>query len=146
MTKPITATTTTPTTTTTYDDAAPRDGEQLGALIFDVRADHLARSGGLWVYPASYSDLRLCQLRAAHLTDTYSTAQHGVVDFFCVYIGATFFIGDGPSPATRSGEGWYPATTIESTPALRRIIRRALARATALRPQRGDAAESEAQP
>jgi hypothetical protein len=105
-------------------DTPPHDGEQLGSFVFDVQ--HVtAGHSGLWVYPAGYDDAALCQRRADHLTECFG------VRFYAV-------------PLKRIGDDveWYAAAGASSTPELRRIIGRALARAVARTPR--DGAESEA--
>lgn len=116
-------------------DAPAYDGEQLGSLIFDVRADHLAQASGLWVYPASYDDLRLCMRRVEHLSATFS------VQFFALHIYPDYLKTGGKSPAI-SMPGYYPATVAESTAKLRCHIQRAFDRARGMAPR--DSAESEA--
>lgn len=115
-------------------DETPYDGEQLGSLIFDTRADYLGQSDGLWVYPASYDDLRLCLRRVTHLTECYSEREP--VQFFALRIRPDY-LEAGYSPAI-SAPGWYAATPAESTPELRRIIGRAFSRAAALRGPDGE--------
>lgn len=136
-------TTTTATTTTTTETSATEtsatetttyDGEHLGVLVFDVRADWARHSGGLWVYPATYDSLRDCRSRAAHLTAAFG------VPFFALRI-QPHYLAAGASPAINQS-GYYCATTAESTPALRRIITRAHDRARAMTP-RATTAESE---
>lgn len=127
--------TTTQQTATTTATATGFDGESLGAFTFDIRADWARQSGGLWVYPASYHDLRDCRRRAAHLTETFG------VKFFALKI-APDYLAAGASPAINQS-GYYAATTAESTPELRRIVQRAYDRARAMTPRSSDTAECE---
>ncbi len=113
------------------------DGERLGVLTFDLRADYL-RHYGLWVYAACYNDLQACKRRVASLADSFG------VEFYAVKI-PTYYLADGASPAI-SESGWYAATGVEHTAELRRHVQRAydVARALTPRDARDERAESEA--
>lgn len=118
-TAPATTTTATEPATTATTDATAYDGEQLGALVFDVRHVKAGHSG-LWVYPAGYSDATLCQGRADHLTESFGVTFHAV-------------------PLVRIGDEteWFAATGASNTEALRRHMRRAYDRVRGMAPISG---------